>query len=204
MGIADDEDRERLRAAVLALKAPAVAQRAPAPTSSVYGRAAAAVPADTRTATTREHLDARFRDVQTTAAMPGTSLVLAVLPDRGSPPPAVLTAMERLCTNGSQVVVLGEELARSVQTGRPTTIPLREGDSLTDEWALLVCGPQKRVAFLARHQPDDSWSWLLTRDPVAVHRAATAILERLSFLQVRVPRLEEPDAGPAVPAQRTV
>jgi hypothetical protein len=37
--------------------------------------------------------------------------------------------------------------------------------------------------------PEDLWSWLVTRDPVAVHRAGTAILERVPFLGLRVPPL---------------
>jgi hypothetical protein len=33
------------------------------------------------------------------------------------------------------------------------------------------------------------WSWIVTRDAIAVHRAATAILERVPFLKLRVPVL---------------
>jgi hypothetical protein len=74
---------------------------------------------------------------------------------------------------------------------RPLTIPLRADDSLTNEWGLLACGPVRRVAFLAQREPvaEDVWSWLVTRDPVAVHRAGTAILERVPFLRLRVPAL---------------
>ena len=187
-----DDHVLRLRAAVQALRAPETAKRAPAPTSSVYGRAAAAVPADTRTSATREQLDSRFRDVQTTLAMPGSSLVLVVLPDRGDPTPVFAQKMQRLVSAGGQVIVLGEDVTRSVDRSQPITVPLRSGDSLSSEWGLIVCGPTGRVAFLARRQDDDRWSWLLTRDAIAVHRAATAILERLSFLQVRVPPLDVP------------
>ena len=56
---------------------------------------------------------------------------------------------------------------------------------------LLACGPVRRVAFLAQREEGakDPWRWLTTRDPVAVHRAGTAILERVPFLRLRVPPL---------------
>ena len=49
----------------------------------------------------------------------------------------------------------------------------------------------RRIAFLARREPgsDDLWSWIVTRDAVAVHRAGTAILERVPFLRLRIPVL---------------
>ena len=54
---------------------------------------------------------------------------------------------------------------------------------------MVACGPHRRIAFLARQRDDDVWDWLITRDPVAVHRAATALLERVPFLRLRVPPL---------------
>jgi hypothetical protein len=71
---------EQLRAAVLALRAPQAAKRAPAPRSSVYGRAAAAVPADVRQAAPAAVLEARLRTVETSALLPGTRLALVVNP----------------------------------------------------------------------------------------------------------------------------
>jgi hypothetical protein len=74
---------------------------------------------------------------------------------------------------------------------KPLTVPLRADDSLAGEWGLIACGPARRVAFLARQEPglDDLWSWIVTRDAVAVQRAGTAILERVPFLKLRVPAL---------------
>lgn len=194
-GMADvvDEHVERLRASVLALKAPQAAKRAPAPTSSVYGRAAAAVPGDAHAASSREVLNARFRNVETTALMSGTSMVLVVLPTLGAVPADLQRSMSLLVSAGAVVVMLGPDMPRDVPAdrSRPLTLPLRADDALADEWAILACGPAKRVAFLARRQPDDQWAWLLTRDPVAVSRASTAILERVPFLRLRVPALKD-------------
>ena len=33
-------------------------------------------------------------------------------------------------------------------------VPLRADDSLAGEWGLIACGPARRVAFLARSEPD--------------------------------------------------
>lgn len=189
MTLAPDQAAEHLRASVLRLKAPQAAQRAPAPVSSVYGRAAAACPDDVRTAASREALDARFRNVETTAMMSGTTMALVVLPDPGSVPARLLHGLQLLVVSGAQVLVLGPDLPRSIGPGAPVVLPLRSDDALSDEWALLACGPTKRAAFLARRRPDGSWSWLLTRDAVAVHRAGTAILERAPFLRLHVPPL---------------
>jgi hypothetical protein len=182
---------ERLRAAVLALKEPQAAKRAPAPRSSVFGRAAAAVPADVRPRTTREALDARFRSVETSALMAGTTITLLVLPDADPVPPALRRSLELIVSAGAVVVVLGRELPRDVPAdrSRPLTVPLRRDDHLAAEWALLALGPAKRVAFLARRTGDD-WDWMVTRDPIAVQRAGTAILERVPFLGLRVPPLD--------------
>ncbi len=75
---------------------------------------------------------------------------------------------------------------------RPLLVPLRADDSLASEWAIIACGPATRVAFLARQeQPGvDAWSWVLTRDAIAVQRAATGVLERVPFLRLRVPPLQ--------------
>lgn len=187
-----DESAMALRAAVLRLKAPQVSKRAPAPTSSVFGRAAAAVPADLRPATTRDALNARFRNVETTALMSGTTLVLVVVPDEGVVPQSLLRTLDLLVASHAVAVVLGPELPRDVPAdrSRPITVPLRGDDDLSREWAVLALGPNKRVAFLARRQPDGNWEWMITRDPIAVHRAGTAILERVPFLGLRVPVLE--------------
>lgn len=193
---ADDVDvdvhAQRLRAAVLALKAPQAAKRAPAPRSSVYGRAAAAVPEDTHPSATREQLAARFRNAETTALMAGTTLCLVVQPTPGPPPPELVRGLGLLTASGATALVLGPSVPRDVPAdrSRPLLVPLRADDSLSTEWAMVACGPAKRVAFLARQvDGEDRWDWLLTRDSVAVSRAATALLERVPFLRLRVPPL---------------
>ncbi len=183
---------DALRQAVLALRAPQLAKRAPSPTSSVYGRAAAAVPGDAHPPTARTTLQGRFRSVETSALLPGTSLALLVLPIVGMVPSQLLRSCEIMVNAGATVVVLGTDIPRQVaDRTRPLTVPLRADDSLADEWGLIACGPARRVAFLARREPlpDDLWSWIVTRDAVAVHRAGTAILERVPFLKLRVPAL---------------
>jgi hypothetical protein len=185
------ESALRLRAAVQALRAPAAAKRAPAPVSSVFGRAAAAVPDDLHLPAERAVLQARLRSVETSALLPGTTLALLVVP---SPVVAaeVAASCAQLVQGGATVVMLGPDLPRAVSDrSRPLTVPLRTDDSLSSEWALLACGPVRRVAFLARREQDDRelWRWLVTRDSVAVQRAGTAILERVPFLRLRVPAL---------------
>ncbi|MFN2523304.1 MAG: hypothetical protein ABR614_08365 [Mycobacteriales bacterium] len=188
-----DPSVERLRAAVLALRAPQVAKRAPAPTSSVFGRAAAAVPMDAHQPTPRAQMAGRLRSVETSALLPGTTMALMVLATTGPAPPEVMRSADLLVRSGAVVVVLGPDLPRDVPTdrSRPLMLPLRSGDALEGEQALIACGPKRRIAFLARREPgqDDLWSWLVTRDPVAVHRAGTAILDRVPFLKLRVPAL---------------
>ena len=181
----------RLRAAVQALRAPESAQRAPAPRSSVFGRAAAAVPDDTHLPADRTVLQARMRSVETSALLPGTTLALLVVPSA-----RLAAELAESCTQlvrgGATVVVLGPDLPRLVSDrSRPLSVPLRGDDSLSEEWGLLACGPVRRVAFLARREPDsrELWRWLVTRDAVAVQRAGTAILERVPFLRLRVPVL---------------
>lgn len=191
MGGDTDDHAVALRAAVLKLKAPQVSKRAPAPTSSVYGRAAAAVPADVRTPSTREALATRFRNVETSALMSGTTMALGVLPDSGEVPAPLLRSLELLVAGGGRVVVLGRDTPRVIEQDRVMTLPLRSDDDLHREWALLALGPRKRVAFLARRRDDDLWDWMVTRDEVAVQRAGTAILERVPFLRLRVPLLED-------------
>lgn len=182
---------EQLRAAVLALKAPQAAKRAPAPTSSVFGRAAAAVPADVRQPATAVVLTARLSTVETSALLPGTSLVLLVTAQRGRLPAELARSCEQLVAAGATVVALGPDLPRTVtDRTRPLLVPLRADDALANEWAMVACGAHRRVAFLARRRADtDVWDWLVTRDSVAVHRAGTALLERVPFLRLRVPVL---------------
>lgn len=182
---------QELRAALLALRAPRGEQRRPAPRSSVYGRAAAAVPADVRQPAVADVLAARLAGVESSALLPGTALALVVTPVSPLPPPFALSC-QRLVDGGATVVALGPELAREVDDARrPRTVPLRPDDALSDEWALVVCGPQRRLAFLARRRPaGDVWDWLVTQDSVAVSRAATALLERVPFLGLRVPTLD--------------
>jgi hypothetical protein len=181
----------RLRAAVQALRAPQAAKRAPAPVSSVFGRAAAAVPDDTHPAASRDVLAARLRSVETSALLPGTTLALLVVPSIR----VVIelsASLDQLVKGGATVVVLGPDLPRAVaDRSRPLTVPLRADDSLSEEWGLIACGPVRRVAFLARREDGerDQWRWLVTRDAVAVQRAGTAILERVPFLRLRVPVL---------------
>ena len=186
-----EQTAARLRSAVLALRTPAAAKRAPAPTSSVFGRAVAAVPLDAHQPTTRAGLNGRFGAVETSALMSGTSMALIVLPDPGPPPAALQRTCDLLVRAGAVVLLLGPDMPRDVPAdrSRPLTLPLRNDDALQAEWALIACGPARRIAFLARREDgaDDLWSWLVTRDPVAVHRAGTAILERVPFLKLRVP-----------------
>ncbi len=190
---ATEHSAARLRSAVLALRAPAAAKRAPAPTSSVFGRAAAAVPLDAHQPTTRAALNGRFGSVETSALMSGTSMALVVLPDAGAPPASLQRTCDLLVRAGAVVLLLGPDVQRDVPAdrSRPLTVPLRKDDALSQEWAMVACGPARRIAFLARcDEPgQDVWSWLITRDPVAVHRAGTAILERVPFLKLRVPPL---------------
>jgi hypothetical protein len=183
---------DALRQAVLALRAPQAAKRAPAPTSSVFGRAAAAVPGDAHPPTARTTLQGRFRSVETSALLPGTSMALIVVPTVGSVPHQLMRSCEMMVNAGATVVVLGSDIPRQVSDAtKPLTVPLRADDSLAGEWGLIACGPARRVAFLARQEPglDDLWSWIVTRDAVAVQRAGTAILERVPFLKLRVPAL---------------
>ena len=188
---ADDDAGLRLRAAVQALRAPQAAKRAPAPVSSVFGRAAAAVPADSHDPVDRAGLATRLRSVETSALLPGTTLALLVVPS-ARVAAELAASCRQLVAGGSVVVVLGPDLPREVtDRSRPLSVPLREDDSLSQEWGLIACGPVRRVAFLARREPGegDRWRWLTTRDTVAVHRAGTAILERVPFLRLRVPPL---------------
>lgn len=187
------DSAEQLRAAVLALRTPQAAKRSPAPRSSVYGRAAAAVPADVRQPAAGGVLGSRVRTVETSALLPGTTMVLFVSPTSGALPPDTERSCDQLAGSGATVVCLGLDLPRRVvDRSRPLTVPLRKDDSLADEWAVVACGPHRRVAFLARRRPDgEVWDWLVTRDPVAVHRAGTALLERVPFLRLRVPALAQ-------------
>ena len=185
---------DALRQAVRALRAPQAAKRAPAPSSSVFGRAAAAVPDDAHPPTARTTLQGRFRSVETSALLPGTSMALLWLPhvDHGSVPSALYRSCEMMVNTGATVLVLGTDIPRQVtDRSKPITVPLRADDALAGEWGLIACGPARRIAFLARKEPDldDMWSWIVTRDAVAVHRAGTAILERVPFLKLRVPAL---------------
>ena len=187
----EEESSVRLRAAVQALRAPQAAKRAPAPVSSVFGRAAAAVPGDTHPAAARSVLAARMRSVETSALLPGTTLALLVVPS-AQMAKDLAGSCEQLVRGGATVVVLGPDLPRAVSDrSKPLTVPLRADDSLSEEWGLLACGPVRRVAFLARREPGEAetWRWLVTRDAVAVQRAGTAILERVPFLRLRVPVL---------------
>ena len=187
---------DALRQAVLALRAPQAAKRAPAPTSSVFGRALAAVPDDAHAPANRATLQGRFRSVETGALLPGTSMALLWLPSDGvgAVPSPLYRSCEMMVKAGATVLILGSDIPRQVgDRSRPLTVPLRDDDALEGEWGLIACGPARRVAFLARNEPtlDDMWSWIVTRDPVAVHRAGTAILERVPFLKLRVPALAD-------------
>ena len=190
MSTADDSSL-RLRAAVQALREPTAATRAPAPVSSVFGRAAAAVPADSHPPGDRTVLAARMRSVETSALLPGTTLALLVVPS-ARVAADLAASCEQLVRGGATVVVLGPDLPRRVtDRSKPMSVPLRVDDSLSQEWGLIACGPVRRVAFLARREEGERelWGWLVTRDAVAVQRAGTAILERVPFLRLRVPVL---------------
>lgn len=192
MNTAPDDHVQQLRAAVLALKAPGAALRGPTPHSSAYGRAAAVVASDVGLRSSRAGLDARFRNAETTALMGGVTMLLVVLPDAGPLAPSLRRTFDLLVASKADVVVLGANLSRDVPAdrSRPLTLPLRRDDVLSQECSMLSLGPRKRFAFLAR-RVDEEWDWLLTRDPVAVHRAGTAILDRVPFLRLRVPTLED-------------
>jgi len=121
-------------------------------------------------------------------------MALLVLPHPGGPSADLLRSSRLLVGSGATVLMLGPDMPRQVSDRTaPLTVPLRRDDSLEGEWGLLACGPTRRVAFLARREPgpQDCWQWLVTRDPVAVHRAGTAILERVPFLRLRVPALAD-------------
>ncbi len=190
MSVEPDDPVLELRAAVLRLRAPQVSQRAAAPRTSVYGRAAAAVPGDVRPPATRAVLEARFRNVETSALMVGTTMALVVLPDEGVVPEGLMRSLELLVAARASVLVLGPGIPRQIKPDQVMTLPLRPDDALSEEWAVLALSPQKRGAFLARRD-GDQWLWMLTADPIAVQRAGTAILERAPFLGLRVPALRE-------------
>ncbi len=184
---------KRMHAALAALKQPEAPHRSAAPASSVYGRAAAAVPKDVHPVVHRSVLSTRLSSVAAQALLPGTSLVLVVVPGRQAADEA-LPLCRRLVEAGAVAVVLGPDLPRAVDDRSAVlTVPLRSDDSLAQEWGLIACGPARRVALLAHADADarDSWMWLSTRDSVAVHRAGTAILERIPFLRLWVPPLAE-------------
>ncbi len=185
------EQSARLRAALLALRQPGAAKRAPAPRSSVWSRTSSAVPGEVQQAASRALLAPRVRNAETTALLPGTSLVLLLVPDEGPLPPSLQRSTGLVAGTGCPVVVLGPQLPRDVSrtAGRPVCVPLRRDDPVSGEWALVACSPTRRSAFVARADGGDRWSWLLTRDAVAVHRAATALLDRVPFLGLRVPGL---------------
>lgn len=185
----------RLRTAVLALRATHsfASKRSPAPMSSVFSRASAAAPEDTHPPVARALLRTRLRTVEASAMMPGTSLALVIAPSARIADELAPTCRQ-LVAGGSIVVLLGPGLRRSVtDRSQPLTVPLRADDGLAREWGLIAVGPERRVAFLARSESDelDAWSWLLTRDSIAVHRAGMAVLERVPFLRLRIPSLLE-------------
>jgi hypothetical protein len=122
--------------------------------------------------------------------MSGTTMVLLVTPDSGEIPAQVRRTLDLLVAAKAVVVALGPDIPRNVDRDEVMTLPLRADDDLAQEWALLALGPAKRVAFLARRS-EDGWDWMITRDPVAVHRAGTAILERVPHLRLRVPALQD-------------
>lgn len=193
-----EDDTARLRAAVRALRQPEELRRGPTPTSSVYGRAAAAVPQDVRRPTSRPALQGWFRTVETSALQAGTALLLVVLPDAGVAPPDVLDTATTVVRSGGKAVLMGPSMPRDV-ADQPVSIPLRGDDHLAREWAIVACGPGRRVAFLAQQQDDGLWVSVLTRDGVAVQRAATALLERVPFLHLRVPPYGLTDADRVAP-----
>ena len=173
-------------------------RRRPTPRSSVFGRAAAAVPQDVQRGASPATVSARSRAVETAALQPGTSLALLVLPDHGPPGLDVRATADLLVARGASVVLLARGIPRTVARRGPglSLVPLRADDALASEWAVLACGPGRRVAFLARRLDDSPsagvqrWDWLVTRDAIAVQRAGTAILERVSMLGLRVPALD--------------
>ena len=183
----------RMRAALQALKPPEAFSRSAAPVSSVFGRAAAAVPDDAHPAVTRDVVAQRIASLVTQLLLPGTTLVLMVVPDQRAATEAAAQG-SRLVDRGAVVVVLGPDLPRAVtDRTRVLTVPLRADDSLSAEWGVIACGPARRAALLAHEDSagSGSWLWLSTRDGIAVHRAGTAVLERVPFLRLFVTPLEE-------------
>ncbi|MCW2715176.1 MAG: hypothetical protein JWN88_2223 [Frankiales bacterium] len=185
---------ERMRAALSALKPPVPFSRSAAPVSSVFGRAAAAVPDDAHPAVGGEVVGQRIESLVTQLLLPGTALVLMVVPHRRAAAEAVGHG-SRLVDRGAVVVVLGPDLPRAVtDRSKVLTVPLRADDSLSSEWGVIACGPTRRAALLAHEDRlgSGSWLWLSTRDSVAVHRAGTAVLERVPFLHLFITPLSDP------------
>ena len=184
----------RMRAALKALKPRDPFVRTAAPVSSVYGRAAAAVPDDAHPAVARDVVAVKTASLVGQLLLPGTTLVLMVVPNQKAAGEAMAHG-SRLVDKGAVVVLLGPDLPRAVSDrSKVLTVPLRADDSLSAEWGLIACGPARRVALLAQEDAEGSggWLWLSTRDSVAVHRAGTAVLERVPFLQLFVTPLDDP------------
>ncbi|MCW2623165.1 MAG: hypothetical protein JWL64_2767 [Frankiales bacterium] len=182
-----------LQDSLRALKLPTSAvTRSPTPGSSVYGRAAASVPDAVRGRLSKDALLRRFRTLETSVRLPGTTLLLLVLPDPGPPPAEQLHLAQAVARLGARTVLLGPDLVRSVPEDPrlPVSVALRKDDPLAAEWAMIACGPAKRLAILGQCTSDGSWTSVLTRDSLAVQRAATAVLERVPFLGLRVPMLD--------------
>lgn len=185
-----EEARDSLRAAVLALRSPHHARRAAPPDSSPFARACVTTDAERGS---RARAESAFRSAETTALLRGTTLAVVLLPYDGDPDDRLSGSLRTMARSGTTVVVLGPGVTRrvAVDGATPHGVPLRRGDVLHDEWALLALGPQRRLAFLARAVPGTAeWDWVLTRDEVAVLRAGTALLERAPHLRLRVPPLD--------------
>ena len=184
----------RMRAALKALKPREAFSRTAAPVSSVFGRAAAAVPDDAHPPVDRGTVAAKTAGLVTQLLLPGTTLVLMMVPDKRAGDEARAHG-DRLVDKGAVVVLLGPDLPRAVKDrSKVLTVPLRADDALAAEWGVIACGPARRVALLAHEDArgSGSWLWLSTRDSVAVHRSGTAVLERVPFLRLFITSLDEP------------
>jgi hypothetical protein len=182
-----------LRAAVRALRAPAGHQRAEPPHSSPFARtlAAAGYPATQRASLAS--LAVRAHAAETATLMPSTELAFFLVPRREEIRAALTRTAMAVAGAGVATVLMGAHVERKVaiERGRPHGVPLRDDDPLATEWAIVAAGPKGRVAFVAREDPEaGDWEWLLTRDPIAVGRAATCLLERTPHLRLRVPALD--------------
>jgi hypothetical protein len=180
-----------LRAAVLALKAPQAPSepRRPRPRSTAAPRPA--VPGRRPAGRDCRGAATRLRSVETSALLPGTTLALVVSPQPRRLPQDIARSCEQLVAARSTVVVLGPDLPRAGHRPQPAAddpaAQRRLAERRVGDGGLRT--PPAGGLPRPRREGTDVWDWLVTRDAVAVHRAGTALLERVPFLRLRVPAL---------------